>query len=87
MDIIYNILPKDLALIVESYAKDRTNYDNVVKDIDISNLLCDYDIKNYPSVHRNWTHTRICLSWERCSKMMSKNCFEHILSFITSEYK
>ena len=46
MDIIYNILPKDLALIVESYAKDRTNYDKVLKNLRSMFEEMNYCIKN-----------------------------------------
>ena len=33
MDTIYNLLPKDLAAIVEEYSIDRTNYNKVIKDL------------------------------------------------------
>ena len=33
MNELYNILPKDLAFIVEEYAKDRTQYNIVVKHL------------------------------------------------------
>ena len=35
MDYLYQKLPKDLANIVEEYAKDRTNYDRVMSQLDI----------------------------------------------------
>ena len=34
MNEIYNIIPKDLALIVEDYAVNRTNYDNVISALE-----------------------------------------------------
>ena len=39
MNEIYNILPKDLALIIESYAIDRSNYDNVVEQVKYYNII------------------------------------------------
>ncbi len=33
MNIVYQIFPKDLANIVDEYAKDRTNYDKIIHDL------------------------------------------------------
>jgi hypothetical protein len=36
MNELYNVLPKDLVNIVEEYAKDRTNYDKVIDELESS---------------------------------------------------
>ena len=33
MENLYNLLPKDLVCIIEDYAKDRTNYDKVLAEL------------------------------------------------------
>jgi hypothetical protein len=37
MELLYEILPKDLAYIIDDYAKDRTKYDKVIKELKIVN--------------------------------------------------
>ncbi len=42
MDIIYNLLPKDLAYIVDDFAKDKTIYNSVMQEfIQISKWFCN----------------------------------------------
>ena len=36
MENLHNYLPKDLVNIVEEYSKDRTNYDIVIKHLELS---------------------------------------------------
>ena len=40
MDIIYNILPKDLAYIIDDFAKDRTDYEEVLSEIRLMIKYC-----------------------------------------------
>ena len=61
MDFLYQNLPKDLVYIIEEYAKDRTNYDKVMKDIYVLNCLANRD--KYRDWYRNWNYSRMCLSW------------------------
>ena len=43
---MYNLFPKDLALIVEEYSKDRTNYDKVLKNLRYMFKEMNYCINN-----------------------------------------
>ena len=46
MENLHNYLPKDLVNIVEEYSKDRTNYDEVLKELE-ADIICgvfDYDL-------------------------------------------
>ena len=36
MEYLYNRLPKDLVYIIEDYAKDTTNYDNMLRELTLS---------------------------------------------------
>jgi hypothetical protein len=47
MNEIYNILPKDLCNIVEEYAKDRTNYDIVINELNTN-------IKNFSELYNKY---------------------------------
>ena len=47
MNIIYNILPKDMAYIIDDFAKNRTNY----------------DIKHFEKVIRKTCENRYCIWW------------------------
>ena len=47
MEILYEILPKDLANIVDEYAKDRTNYNLVVNEL---NTAFEFFRDMYPSL-------------------------------------
>ena len=40
MDIIYNILLKDLAYIIDDFAKDRINYEEVLSDFGLMIKYC-----------------------------------------------
>jgi hypothetical protein len=51
MEFLYQKLPKDLVYIIEDYAKDRTNYDEVIHEFEnkhISHAICEaYKQSNY----------------------------------------
>ena len=50
MELLYKRLPKDLVYIIEDYAKDRTNYDRVIKQIEFQST----DYGNYWLVWFPW---------------------------------
>ena len=47
MEILQNYLPMDLVNIVEEYSKDRTNYNKVVKDLDVLIHECNSELEIY----------------------------------------
>ena len=55
MDFLYQNLPKDLVYIIQDYAKDRTQYNKVIEELE----YCAKDQTNYDKVIRqlktfNW---------------------------------
>ena len=61
MEFLYEKLPKDLANIIEEYAKDRTNYDQVVKNF--NNYMKDFVtawILDKPNLEMNNAMNTIC---------------------------
>ena len=92
MQNLHNHLPKDLVAIVEEYSKERTNYNNVILDLEkciISSAhqqcldSCDQHIPDscnnpYPGLGGCWCE--YCYSF---SELMSKtNCYDSTMTTI-----
>jgi len=69
MNYLYQKLPKDLVNIVEEYAKDRTNYDKVMTELDGKILLICFSICPYYNIIRQ----------EKNQYIMNKNAINDIM--------
>ena len=81
MDTIYNLFPKDLALIVEEYSKDRTNYDKVMRQlVDNTSPVCINNLKVWMLKMRYFSAKRrnSCSKWCQNTFLNISYHYEHI---------
>lgn len=87
MEIIHNYLPKDLINIVEEYAKDRTNYDKVLKEFEtnMTSVLFNYDLDfDLDLVCKGYNQHCPCTDADTYNelKLWTPDCYEGYISLL-----